>query len=63
MHRRHLLATPALLLPALARAEGAAGVVLFSHESLDLAALRRLREQAFGQRAGLAGPTLRSGRQ
>ncbi|WP_160123684.1 DUF1223 domain-containing protein [Rhodovarius lipocyclicus] len=24
MHRRHLLATPALLLPALARAEGAA---------------------------------------
>ncbi len=31
----------------LARSEGASGVVLFSHESLDLAEFRRLRQSAF----------------
>lgn len=40
----------------LARSEGASGVVLFSHESLDIAQFRRLREWAFPQpAAGGAG--------
>lgn len=39
----------------LARSEGASGVVLFSHESLDLAQFRRLREWAFPRPAAAAG--------
>ncbi len=42
---------------ALARQAGARGVVLFSHESLDPSALRRLRESAFPDRAASRSET------
>jgi uncharacterized lipoprotein YddW (UPF0748 family) len=43
-----------------ARAAGASGVVLFSHESLQGADWRRLREQAFADRPGPAAQSRRS---
>jgi hypothetical protein len=45
-----------------AREVGAAGVILFSHESLDNASLETLRRQAFGPPSRVAGtPALLSG--
>jgi uncharacterized lipoprotein YddW (UPF0748 family) len=43
---------------ALARQAGAQGVVLFSHESLTPADLRRLRQEAFGARLAAEGEAL-----
>jgi hypothetical protein len=45
----------------LARAEGASGVVLFSHESLGLSEFRRLREQAFPRAIGISASGLAAG--
>jgi len=45
-----------------ARAQGASGVVLFSHESLGLAQFRQLREEAFAGAAPLSVPAGASGR-
>lgn len=45
-----------------ARAQGASGVVLFSHESLGLAQFRQLREEAFARAAPAWAPTGAAGR-